>query len=328
MSEYDITKYLKFKEYNKIFENFENILKEKLPHCNHSSFYQNVKKIKFSTKSSSAEIIYLRHSPDINAKYDVKKNKLSLFQKQFENTKLESDKDGIVNHELLHMSTTRKGGNHYFCGFEQINKKSKCLIGRCLNEGYTEYLNRKYFSTTETFDIYFDERHLAKGIEKIIGKEKMEELYFASDLYNLIIELSKYTTIDKAASLIKKIDRLQDNELFIDYYTKLYTELKEEIVQIYGNKQIYELKNGNITEEEFDKRVKYVKFAYWSDALLSDDLEILKIDDKVIMFDETQKITVDKEKMEKLQVPNKGLSSILTQTPNTENTNHKKVWRN
>ena len=153
----------------------------------------------------------------------------------------------------------------------------------------------------------------------------MEELYFASDLYNLIIELSKYTTIDKAASLIKKIDRLQDNQLFIDYYTKLYTELKEEIVQIYGNKQIYELKNGNITEEEFDKRVKYVTSAYLSDALLSDDLEILEMDDKVIIFDETQKITVDKEKMEKLQVPSKGLSSMLNETPNTENSNHKKV---
>lgn len=325
MSEYDITKYLKFKEYNNFFTRFENVLKEKLPHCNHSGFYKNVKKLKFSTKSSWLEKRYLRYHPETMAIYSGNKNKLSLFQEQIEKARLEDDKDGVVNHELLHMSTARKDGNHYFCGFEQTDRKSRCFIGRGLNEGYTEYLNRKYFSTEDDFYYYFEERHLAKGIERIIGKEKMEQLYFASDLHSLVMELSKYTTIDKIASLINKIDRMQEEEMFVDYCAKLYTELKEEIVEIYGNKQVYELKNGNITEEEFNKRVKYVTRAYLSDVLLSDDLDILETDGKVIMFDETQKIMVNKESMEKYHASNKELSSMLNKTPHAENSNHKKI---
>lgn len=43
------------------------------------------------------------------------------------------------------------------------------------------------------------------------------------------------------------------------------------------------------------------------------------------MFDETQKIMVNKESMEKYHASNKELSSMLNKTPHAENSNNKKI---
>lgn len=296
MSEYDITKYLKFKEYNKIFENFENILKEKLPHCSHSGFYQNVKKLKFSTKSSLAERIYLRYSSDINAKYDVKKNKLSLFQKQFENTKLESDKDSIVNHELLHMSTARKDGNHYFCGFEQIDRKSKCLIGRGLNEGYTELINQRYFSTTTpvkggTEIAYLNEQWIAYGIEMLVGKEKMEELFFNGDLDGLLTEMSKYMSMEAANRILGIANSTMKNS---KDSSEIATIGKTILANNNLKKQTELYRNGKITKEEYEfqllKIEMYTHGYTFNETSKGYEMQILFIKDPKYLSDEEYRL--------------------------------------
>lgn len=61
--------------------------------------------------------------------------------------------------------------------------------GRFLDEGYTEYLNSKYFKSTECYKI---NKIFLKTLSIIIGEELMEQMYFNADLKGLINELMKY----------------------------------------------------------------------------------------------------------------------------------------
>jgi len=100
-------------------------------------------------------------------------------------------KDTIF-HELLHAASSieDKEESISFSGFEQINCERWQKIGRALNEGYTELLNQRYFSPVR--DVYTMEVTIAKMIERIVGREKMTEMYFQANLKGLINELSKY----------------------------------------------------------------------------------------------------------------------------------------
>ena len=314
IQEYDITRYLKFQKYNNTLKKFERILKEELSHCDHSAFYQNLKKFKLSTKISPSDRIFRFFNPNVIATYDTKTKRTVLYNEK--RLKIQDLEDELT-HELIHMATTRQHKGHDFCGFKQNNDKYQLGVG--LNEGYTEYLNRKYFSNNPQNGSYRKERHIAIGIERIIGQKKMEQLFFASDLHGLVTELSKYAPTNEITKLIYKIDRMTINE------EDLYTEIKQDIVVLYTQKQLLGLKEKKITDEQFDKRVKYVTKAYLSDVLLSDDSEFVELDDKIVISDKIQKFIINKDETKYNSKSNEELSSMLSETTNMENSNNKKI---
>ena len=61
-----------------------------------------------------------------------------------------------------------------------------------LNDGYTELINRRYFQTEqqrntgETNGICEEQQIFAYGIEKLIGRKTMEQLFFNADLDGLV----------------------------------------------------------------------------------------------------------------------------------------------
>lgn len=127
-------------------------------------------------------------------------------------------------HELLHMASTVRTKDHYYVGFEIPG-----VLGRKLNEGYTEYLTRKYFTRgneyvqTNDIGVIF-----AKGIENIIGEKKMQEFYFKGNINGLIEELSKTSSREDVIKLLFAMDRLdskfkesEDKENIIKEITKM-----------------------------------------------------------------------------------------------------------
>lgn len=97
--------------------------------------------------------------------------------------------NNVLSHELFHAATYMTTDNIMFCGFYQ--NSGIYDIGNGINEGYTELLARRYFDKENGY--YDDEVIIAALIEEIIGKDKMESLYFYADLKGLIKSLSAYT---------------------------------------------------------------------------------------------------------------------------------------
>lgn len=162
-------------KFYKYLYNFSKTLHNNLTHCNLDNFYNNVKEIKIKENYSKFKgfITY--------ASYFVKDNKIVLYNPNYENT---------LSHELLHMASTKKiNSNLILSGFGIIDFDKNEKYGILLNEGYTEYLNGKYFNSANVYKTHIG---FVKQLEKIIGENLMEQMYFNADLKGLINELIKY----------------------------------------------------------------------------------------------------------------------------------------
>lgn len=244
-----INECLKFDENNEIIEDFILTLEAKFSHCDLSSFYRNIKKLKIITRDKTlleklAELLKEKNVGD----YTVGKNKIKVFKDEHDS---ENEKRNTINHELLHMASSRKGLLKSFCGF---NKEIAGFeIGRGLNEGYTQVLNNRYF-VREKYDRAYEKlQMIAIGIEQLVGPDKMQQLYFTNDLEGLIKELEKYATREEILSVLIKIDKLNTispkNERKIRKKESLASEIRTDIANM-KIKHIKSLKSEGIIDEE------------------------------------------------------------------------------
>lgn len=244
---YDITKYINYGDFDEIFYMFYQILEDNFFQHNLAAFYTNLKSLKVRNYNI-IDLISIQLFQTLDAGiYNTNKNKLTVINEK------STEISNIICHELLHMASTIETKVSTFVGFHQKNKTTKKDIGVALNEGYTEYLNKKYFnSNLET--AYENEIAIAEKIEFIIGKDKMQELYFTANLNGLIEELSKYTTIENAIGIIKELDKVMKSKEKQDIKDQRYSEIRKNISRIYVEQQKQLLAEGKISEEEYYKR--------------------------------------------------------------------------
>ena len=137
-------------------------------------------------------------------------------------------------HELLHLMTTRIDDSKTIRVGFQINDFA---IG--INEGITEVLTKRYFGHLDNndFDAYIHFTWFNDMLVDIIGKSKIERLYFNSNLEGLVGELEKYIPREKVLELIEDIDLLfnSEDELFCLEKQRIYRkkEIDSETISCY-----------------------------------------------------------------------------------------------
>lgn len=245
---YDIRTLTNIKEYLNLLLKFQQILETKLPHCNHNNFYQRLKKLIINEEISQDDI-------GSSGDYQPLKNKLNIYKaKEIKNATFEH----IIFHELLHLATAYQYKKITIIGFCQACNLEKYYEG--LNEGYTEILNLRYFSSQKPKQsAYLINQFLALGIEDIVGKEKMEILYFDGNLDGLIDELYKFATSDeihiilKNTDIIKKIvtDDFEDDDSIISA-TRLFLETSTIIANIKQRQNELLTQQEKLTREEYE----------------------------------------------------------------------------
>lgn len=283
--ESNFNKTLTYEEYNDGILEFENILSENFrDHCNLSSFYRNIKKLVINDNKNSFLLKVkklFRTSKDGN--FFPKINKIELAD--------ETVNKETLFHELLHLSSTKKTEEEtIFSGFCQV--KGRSTIGICLNEGYTEHLNCKYFSKNENSIYYKDYRIIATGIEDIIGEREMERLYFDSDLKGLIITLSKYANEEEIIELIRKMDILANNPT---RGKRLYSEIRADIAKLKITKTEMLFKDKKITREEKEKQILFAKLYALEGFTFDKDAQIKKEEDGIRITDKNNNIFIDND---------------------------------
>lgn len=161
-----------------------------------------------------------------------------------------------IYHELMHAASSYIADDGtYMCGFKQSKPLVKKL-GVGLNEGYTELLTQRYFYdqgieyTYNTFLVF------AKDIENIIGKDRMEKLYFASDLYTLKEDIIKDMSEEEFMQFLNDLDWLfhtkkERSAEFIKRFQRMgnfvyFTNIK---------KQKRLLMAGKISKEEYQDKL-------------------------------------------------------------------------
>lgn len=244
---YQINQYLHFNKYNQMISEFYDILDSNFGHCNLSIFYQNFKNLQIRDRRRNI-LDYLNiavSGASAAAEYDQKRNRMYVVEKKQHKLK------NVIAHELLHMATSKEDDFAMCCGFQQYNKKTKILIGTALNEGYTEHINQQHFFPDYFEDSYLHEQSIAYEIEKIVGRSKMEQLYFEADLYGVIKELTKYASLEEVIGFLRDFDKLHNKPVPMENKEKEFKALRKRIAEIYLRKQRKLLDNGKISEDEY-----------------------------------------------------------------------------
>lgn len=249
-AKYDFNEYIRYEKFHHVLAYFYKTMEKNFSKYDINGFYENFKTLKIKERRLDLfEQIERRITGFVvQAEYDGMKNKIYIIKNTY--TQLAA----ILCHELLHMATTKNTKKIKYSGLSQINLKTNKDIGRALNEGYTEYINQKYFLINFFDNGYDNEISIAKIIELIVGQEKMERLYFESDLYGLIEEISKYTEKENIMDIIIKFDKLHIKITKEENKKVEYQEIRKLLMEIYMTKQKMLLESGLITEEEYNKR--------------------------------------------------------------------------
>ena len=243
--------------YSKYIENFKNTMLKVLSEEDYNILESNLNNniVKFNRR--------------------FKKNDSTPGNYNFENkiiTLYGHPKPTTIYHELLHASSSYYNGNikEIKSGFHHQN-----LAGLGLNEGYTELLTNRFFEKQKDSG-YLNEWHYAYLIEKLVGADKMQTLYFKSDLNGLIVEMSKYNSLENIKKFLDNLNVFQImKEVFADhpfqedpnykglpslehlewleeaeqYMEKAYNDLNQFIIESYINK-VKESPNYNKDIEE------------------------------------------------------------------------------
>ena len=210
---------------DKKIEIFKNKMEETFDKEDLKNMNENLKTLKIHICKPYLSKI-LQYFTGAKGYYLPKNNRIVLHE--------ESD---IIYHESLHLSCNNRKNEEDIIGFDRYTNKDKKILffGKGLNEIYTEILANRLFD--KEIEIITNKTvELVLLLEQLI--DDLPSLYLNSDLYELVIKLSEYTSINESLEFIYNIDRLfeieiknnirkQDKEKYKEIYIKTLSFLKQ-----------------------------------------------------------------------------------------------------
>lgn len=181
-------------------------------------------------------------------------SKKSLSTYDFENNGINCRFGQVIEslyHELMHLSSSICGNDFYYCGF--LQKDNEKAIGVMFNEGYTQLLVERYFYDQDIYFSYSFEKMVALYLEKIVGKELMENDYFNADLVSLETRVTDYCSDKEFVQFLFDVDALSriDVGSNANYFREKVQDIWSFLFNIYTVKQKYLLNSGEISYSEF-----------------------------------------------------------------------------
>ncbi len=112
-----------------------------------------------------------------------------------------------IGHEFLHLASSfyDKLNNIWLCGFQRV--KDNLIIGRGLNEGYTELLASRYYNKDGKVSAYTSLVNICEMLELFFDNDNdMRKLYFSCNLPEFIKKMNEYMTDAEVYKLLFEMD--------------------------------------------------------------------------------------------------------------------------
>lgn len=210
-----------------------------------TNFYHNLASLEVDFKNFRiSNFLFNEHIVGV---YKAQKNKIFITEDTFKSA---------IFHELFHMASTRAEKDTIYSGFSYSSYDS--VLGKGLNEGYTELLNQRYFNPDNY--AYFYLTVIAANLEQIIGQKRMRYLYMTSNLGGLINDLRKYFSKEEILKFIASIDAvkpyLNEEKISKREWLKikhLFQEINKFLILCYGEKLQNLYQDETIRKKEFDQ---------------------------------------------------------------------------
>ncbi|MFI3307145.1 MAG: hypothetical protein R3Y21_01120 [Mycoplasmatota bacterium] len=179
---------------------------------------------------------------------------LGFFQPDTNNINLylRYDKASLY-HELFHLLSSpiycEENKKIIKSGFAIKDYERRIFTFENFNEGYTEYLTRKYFTrNVEVCSSYGIFVFLAGEVNNLVGSKQMEEWYSTADLESLINELSNFIPLDEVKKLLSSFDKLIDSDGHFDHV--VFDEILKLIEKAKSVKENIEIKDSTYYEDK------------------------------------------------------------------------------
>ena len=263
---------LERRRFGEILTYFTRVVERNFISLDLDYFYNNIKTLDIK---KFRENILNQH---ISGEYDVENNEVILY----------TDCKDTFYHELFHMASSCFRGNIYFSGFSQDT------VGQGLNEGYTEFLTRRYFGhDMRTRVSYEDQYNLVGLIEKVIGRSKMEALYLKANLKGLLKEMRSYLLQEEVVDLVSNMDKLRylymsemkdfSLNLYLDYLRESYLL----IFHAFARKMAKEYQETWLSPRTMDRKVREFLPNDIIDTEIYDEIyQVAGIDDFIDIYKE------------------------------------------
>lgn len=255
---------------NKYLLNFSKVLEQTMPNENLILYRNNKKDVKLNESTTNMLIHSLPYILSFGGLsggfYSLKNNSVNLYS--FDVYRYDSTKTAPY-HELFHMASSYydKKNKIMYYGFNQIQIKNKFFnnsIGIALNEGYTQTLAERYFNFDNKKQKMAFNYELSKNIllilEKLITKEKLENLYMNANLQGLIKELSILTNEEESLTFVQNMDYIFKHYSELQFISEIknmyYLKIKEIqlfLLKCYIEKVSKEMYINNLDENEIKK---------------------------------------------------------------------------
>ncbi len=165
-------------------------------------------------------------------------------------------KKNVLSHEFLHMASSKDEN----CGFHLITRFEDAEIGRGLNEGYTELLNKRIWKYKN--NSYRQNVKIVRLIETLFDDPKeMENAFFNNDLDKVFLQFLKYGTKEEFFEIMTNLDNLATtNQIIFSNVDNIKTQLKlyEIIKRSNDPKKITNFENI-LDENKFIKKLRHGK---------------------------------------------------------------------
>ena len=265
------------RKYKNVIKEFKILIHDEFPYAQ-ETLDNKLQNLKIYMKKSSA-------GDNIGGLYINNYNIILLSNDSNLDRKL---KKTTLTHELFHMAST---------GFVDDNYKT----GDGINEGYTEYLNSKYFNNKNATAYFF--LVLYAGIlDDIIGSKILEEIYFKTGINGLRKYLSNYMSEEEINDFINNFDSLEGyyediyNREKLGVYVKNINKISLFLLNLKIKKDIKE--NGYVNKPELQDTINKIRidFTYYTN-------DNLKVTINSIEFEELQE-TLNKYDIKSRKIEN------------------------
>lgn len=254
----------------KMIDTFTITIETNVQEDNLRLFKSNISTLKVANKGILLEqILGLFKDNTVTGLYYLEDNMISVLplqNKQILNKYLSiSTEEYIANlyHELLHMASTVIDGNMIFSGFSQIGNTN---VGIAIDDAYTEILLYRYFSLSQKYLSYDYEVTITTLIEEIIGQNKMTNLYFNANLYDLVRALEKYNTKENIFTFLENLDSIYVLRDHSKKYRKdviyYHNEIANFLVNTYVNKLRYDYREKREYDYKLDTFLNSIHMAF------------------------------------------------------------------
>lgn len=164
----------------------------------------------------------------------------------------------VLIHELFHLSNQKNSIDNIERGGLEFNpNKPNINIGIGINEGCTELYHSKYFSKKEV-DTYYNEKIIMKHVGLIIGEDNLKKIFSREEYIDLLIELSKYSSVCETLIFLDSVDDITNSNIFVLDKVDINTYLSVNDSLSYISKYLRKCYNKKIEIEKLDGNSIYI----------------------------------------------------------------------